>query len=120
MLRSLTTFLSALSQSQLERLGSGVMLFAASFVSPSWMLLNSTLKPYIDIRALNDPQAAPQVILHFMQVMHANPNQVTEHLIPSLLLCLLVSLGFLCLSTAAGKYLTRLLIQNYRAKQTSV
>ncbi len=69
-----------------------------SFVSPSWVLMNYTLKGYFNLeKALSSPQDFLQQYHHFYLITATNPAGIFLHLVPALILILIIGTLFMAL-----------------------
>jgi hypothetical protein len=76
--------------------------------SPTWPLLHLLLDPYLNLTALLSNGLSLQTIFMMDAQVHAIPvSTITTYLIPGLLGCLVVNIGFIYLCGRFGVLLSR-------------
>jgi hypothetical protein len=94
-----------------ERIGRFVAVCIGSFVSPTWLLIQETLKPYIHLASLSRVGALQSEMTSMMIRFHQHPDHVATVLIPSLLGCLVFSFAYLYICGKLGEYGARYLLK---------
>lgn len=98
----------AVTPRKLEILGRTVAISLSGAISPTWWMINETLKPYLNFQAFTTPHGAQVEMVHFMTQMFATHGVMAKQIIVPMLMCLFVSLGILYLSGRLGEEAVRL------------
>jgi hypothetical protein len=79
-----------------ELASKGLILCLGMFFSPSWLMLENALKPFVDIKAvLHSSNTLVAYAAMIQQIRALDPQVILGSLIPSLLLCMLTSILFM-------------------------
>lgn len=106
----------AITPRKLEVLGRTVAISLSGVISPTWWMINETLKPYLNFQAFSTPHGAQVEILHFMHQMFATHGAMAKQIIVPMFMCLFVSLGILYLSGRLGEEAVRLWLRRTAAQ----